>query len=78
MQKVEKALGPAAASFTGVADEGEILKRYEADFSTVYMGIVFNITNGNKDLRYTIHMTNPIGESGQGIQSRSSINKSNR
>lgn len=64
MQKVEKALGPAAASFTGVADEGEILKRYEADFSTVYMGIVFNITNGNKDLRYTIHMTNPIGESG--------------
>ena len=27
MQKVEKALGPAAASFTGVADEGEILKQ---------------------------------------------------
>ena len=64
MQKVEKTLSPVAASFTGVANEGEILKRYEADFSTVYMGIVFNITNGNKDLRYTIHMTNPIGESG--------------
>ena len=51
MQKVGEALGPNMASFTAVADEDEILRRYEANFSTVYMGIVFNITT-EKDLRY--------------------------
>ena len=52
MQKVEAALGTNMARFSAVADEDEILRRYEANFSTVYMGIVFNITNGGKDLRY--------------------------
>ena len=51
MKKVEETLGPNMASFTAVADEDEILRRYEANFSAVYMGIVFNITTG-KDLRY--------------------------
>ena len=51
MRKVEETLGPNIASFSAVADEDEILRRYEANFSTVYMGIVFNITAA-KDLRY--------------------------
>ena len=51
MRNVEKALGPNIASFSAVADEDEILRRYEANFSSVYMGIVFDITAG-KDLRY--------------------------
>ena len=51
MKNVEETLGPNMASFTPVADEDEILRRYEANFSTVYMGIVFNITT-EKDLRY--------------------------
>ena len=51
MRKVEETLGPNIASFSPVADEDEILRRYEANFSTVYMGIVFNITAA-KDLRY--------------------------
>ena len=51
MAKVEESLGPNMASFTAAADEEEILRRYEANFSSVYMGIVFNITTG-KDLRY--------------------------
>ena len=50
MQKVEKALGPNIATFTSVANEDEILSRYEANFSSVYMGIVFDLTMG-KDLR---------------------------
>ena len=51
MRKVEETLGPNIASFSAVADEDEILSRYEANFSTVYMGIVFKI-NAAKDLRY--------------------------
>jgi len=51
MQKVEKALGPNIATFTSVANEDEILSRYEANFSSVYMGIVFDFTM-SKDLRY--------------------------
>ena len=51
MQKVEKALGPNIATFTSVANEDEILSRYEANFSSVYMGIVFDLTM-SKDLRY--------------------------
>ena len=51
MRNVEETLGPNIASFSAVADEDEILRRYEANFSSVYMGIVFDITAG-KDLRY--------------------------
>ena len=51
MRKVEETLGPNIASFSAVADEDEILRQYEANFSTVYMGIVFDIT-ARKDLRY--------------------------
>ena len=51
MKNVEETLGPNMASFTAVADENEILRHYEANFSTVYMGIVFTNTTG-KDLRY--------------------------
>ena len=51
MRNVEETLGPNIASFSTVADEDEILRRYEANFSSVYMGIVFDITAG-KDLRY--------------------------
>ena len=51
MRKVEGTLGPNMATFTAVADEDEILSRYEANFSTVYMGVVFNTTS-TKDLRY--------------------------
>ena len=51
MKKVGETLGPNMANFTPVADEDEILRWYEANFSSVYMGIVFDITTG-KDLRY--------------------------
>merc|ERR1719295_598374 len=57
MQKVEETLGTNMARFSAAADEDEILRRYEANFSIVYMGIIFNITNGGKDLRYKIRMT---------------------
>ena len=52
MKKVGETLGPNMANFTAVADEDEILRRYEANFSSVYMGIVFDITTSGKDLRY--------------------------
>ena len=47
MEQVAENLGPGNANFSAVEDEEAILKAYESDFESVYMGIVFESTGNN-------------------------------
>ena len=45
MEQVAEKLGIGNANFSAVEDEEAIIKAYEEDFESVYMGIVFESTD---------------------------------